>query len=139
MLVISGDDDSVLAAAADNKHLLVFEVLPDHPERRPHVLLLPRAQLAVSAETPGKAMTGLSHSVTHGGPTRHLDDKDVKCKLRRLCGQTVYLETLDIFHVSSLNQGWHSGVILLLSETKSAIFLPSQGVNLTSKRLVDYT
>ena len=71
MLVISGDDDSVLAAAADNKHLLVFEVLPDHPERRPHVLLLPRAQLAVSAETPGKAMTGLSHSVTHGGPTRH--------------------------------------------------------------------
>ena len=78
MLVISGDNDGVLAAAADNKHLLVFEVLPDHPERRPHVLLLPRAQLAVSAETPGEAITGLGHSVTHGGPTRHLDHKDVR-------------------------------------------------------------
>ena len=81
MLVISGDDDSVLAAAADNKHLLVFEMLPDHPERRPHVLLLPRAQLAVSAETPGEAITGLGHSVTYGGPTRHLDHKESLLKM----------------------------------------------------------
>ena len=72
-LGIFDNEDRVLAPAADREDLLVLEMLPRHPERVPHVLLLPSTQLPVGPEAPGQAVPGLCHCVTHGGAARHLD------------------------------------------------------------------